>query len=366
MKERVLAEVAITARERGAVMRSQRRLWLAEGDPPRPATSLEDRVPGRVGLRDGRTLAGGLAPPGAIRARVTDVRGEHVEATVGDGAWIVVLDQLARAQMDLAICFFDAAGRLLAPTLPKHRHPEPIADAGEPCPACTATAWLLATPGRLRRDTPFALCAACGHEEPLGTWFGPVTSEPVADGPADWAEEFHQRQVAPMLAAIGFTVYAPAGLPVTIGGWGGSDERRADRITLTHHDAHETRLDVETSAGHDHGFSDAAEHARDALTQALDSSVDAGPPDLSQPALSLWLNARRRGFARAAARASVTPLTLTVEGRSRPFVTARSDRDWAAVGRIDDLTLTVTAHAITPEQVHLRGLTSVAALRMGA
>lgn len=359
MGDRVLLQTAGADDACGAIVRSGRRVWLADGDPPRPATTLEERRIARMGLRDGQMLAGGHAPPASATAYVTTTSGQRVAATVGSGFWLVVLEQPARADLDLPVCFHDEDGQLIAPDLPGHWQRELIEDADEPCPACTAApGWLMVTPGR---DDPVAVCAACGHQETLGCWFGADSTPQAARPQPDWAEEFHRREVAPMLATIDFAIYTPAGLPVSLGGWGG-DARRTDRVTIVYENTG-VRVAVETAAGRDHGFADDAEHARDALEAALDNEPQAWP-DRSPPALSLWLNARQRLFARTAARAQQSDRRLAIAGQPTTFTALDAQDCWSAVGRVDDLTITISARGVLPHQLHLESVADPTALRL--
>jgi hypothetical protein len=87
--------------------------------------------------------------------------------------------------------------------------------------------------------------------------------------------------------------------------------------------------------------------ARRALENAFEP--DEEWPDISEPALTLWINARDRERRRATAVAELSRRTLVVDGSPTEFTFATAGQRWAAVGG----NLTITARNVPPEQVHL-------------
>jgi hypothetical protein len=132
-------------------------LWLAHWTTDRPdrvaGTRLEGREPARIGLPDA-WIVGARLPDGVASV---DVRGEsrtwHT-ATLGEGAWVVVVDGGADAARELTA----QEAELLA----KGPH-----ELGGPCPVCWSYDWRAAPTGSGER----IFCARCGHNDGAATVF---------------------------------------------------------------------------------------------------------------------------------------------------------------------------------------------------
>ncbi len=234
-----------------------------------------------------------------------------------------------------AVRFLDADGALV-------REPpsgEPITDATDPCPACDAFDWELAT--RVR-------CRACGTQLALsGTWepaaaararvprAGPAgnASAPVAPPsdsppPADsrarggprgrhtsmWFAELTENA----LRDAPGPVYAVAGETARVGGVGGlpGEVRRVTLVT--------GEIAVETS------FESFGGRARSKLADS--GPLPPMPRRLSPAARGIWLDARRRERLAAAALASESTIEIAVDGRPRTFTLLTAGEEWVAAG----------------------------------
>ncbi len=337
--------------------------WLS-GDVSRgPSTGLERTRAGMEGLRDG-SLHGGMLPQGASGARVRDGAGNTHTPAVGGGAWVLVLPEAPDA--GVAVSFLDADGALVRPELPARYVREPIEDAHELCPACDGTEWELVTPDDPRHgssssgDGPeipsqFLYCVACGHEERMSVvWFGvgadaeDTDPEELARWQAEWEEQRrgeHQR----LLASVTFPLYAPEGMAVELGGWGGSDGEPPSEVTLFHEG-----LTV-ASAPRDRQWQSLEQQAAQELIQLMGDPLEAWP-ERSDAGLTLWLRAREREQASAAAKAEHVPRDLLVDGIAVPFAVAHAGDRWVAAGIVGKVQLTVTARDVPIEAVRLRAL----------
>jgi hypothetical protein len=344
------------------VVRDNGRPWLT-GDVSRgPSTGLRGTRAGMEGLRDG-SLHGGMLPRGASGARVRDGAGNTHTPAVGGGAWVLVLPVAPDA--GVAVCFVDADGALVRPELPGRYVREPVEDSEEPCPACGGTEWELVTPDDPRHgssssgDGPeiasqFLYCVACGHEEGMGGWFSfgadveDADPEELARWQAEWEEQQrgeHQR----LLASVRFPLYAPEGMAVELGGWSGSDGRPPSEVTLFHEG-----LTVASAPGHGEWRSLEQQAARE-LTHLMGDPLEEWP-ERSDAGRTLWLRAREREQARAAAKAEHGSRDLLVDGIAVPFAVAHAGDRWVAAGMVGKVQLTVTARDVPIEAVRLRAL----------
>lgn len=329
------------AHDRGTaeVYRDDRGTWLG-------GTRVDQR-PAREGLGGGRWAVRGLLPPRASRAIV-----EGVEAATGGGAWLALIDDLG-VFGEPAVRFETADGAIVRPELPAEWARELVADADEPCPACGGAIWERVTPTDDSRGTqgppgaerpvPVIVCVRCGHEESEGVWFGPIGEE------ASVPVENHKPPEWPALDAVDFPVYALAGADAEMTGHGW-DAVGVHSVTMSH-----DGVEIETEALR-HAYFDAREASARALTTVVHN---ADPPQWgsgSSAAMALRLRARDRAVAARVARSEPFTVDLSVDGEPVRFEGLRCQAGWAAVGRTQDVQLTIGAHRIAPEAVALRRL----------
>jgi len=336
------------------------------------ACGIEGGRPAHVGLEEGRAVQGGLLPEGAVAARATDRAGDTVDARVGGGAWIVVLDA-----DDAAVCFADVAGAIVRPPVPAGWAREPVPDADEACPACGASSWEQITANDESRGmsghseddmspTPFVACTRCGHEICGGAWFGVALEGDEGVDPAEmerWiarAEAAHREEARGMLARARFDIHIPEGLVCTVDGWGG-DSDATESISVIHGRPGEgSWLSLETER--DPGGGDPQEHdVLTRLSRLMGDQNPGWPADRSQAALTVWLDEQRRTQAKAVGSVACARGDLRVDGVAQPFLVARAGERWVAVRRHGRVTLTVTAVGISMDAVHLRALAEPAA-----
>ena len=74
--------------------------YLRDADPDQPEGSW---------VSETQSVVGGLLPSGAVSAEVVGDRGERVAATIGDGAYVALLDQ-PNDGAEPIVCCRDAAG----------------------------------------------------------------------------------------------------------------------------------------------------------------------------------------------------------------------------------------------------------------
>lgn len=140
----------------------------------------------------------------------------------------------------------------------------------------------------------------------------------------DWelAWEAEQREV---LAGADFRVYAPEGLRVELGGWGGGGGEPVVSLSLRHDVDSSHRIAVHSEfEAHEVVFeNEAGQLIQDRTGQAAE--VVTGKP-------------------------------IRVDGVQRPFAFASGGGCWVAVGRVGAVTVTVDAFGFDPDEVHLRAL----------
>lgn len=123
------------------------------------------------GRADVLTVVGGLAPPEVVSAEVEEADGRRRAATIGDGAWVIVLPGEAPFAMP-AVAFRDLSGAIVGRPPPPGVQ-EPVSDADEPCPSCAGRRWSLvhAAPADaegIGGPSGTIVCDACGHRESMG------------------------------------------------------------------------------------------------------------------------------------------------------------------------------------------------------
>jgi hypothetical protein len=318
------------------------RAWLGD---PEPGTMLDGFEPGVQGLAADVTLAGGRLPAGAVAAVVSDRAGQQHEATCATGAWLALLPEPIRGETPL-VRFLDAAGELVAVPLPDGVKLERVSDATDRCPVCEACDWgrVVAAPrGRYGEDgagrPTAAVCRRCGHVEALGVLYSPLSAD--APTPAD-VVELEARVAREMTAAARsarFVLYGLVGHEPTVAGHG-RHGAELDSVTLGF-DTPAGRVDVQTSA--DQPWQTPTGLARQALEGRLHER-DPDWPQGSETATLLWLNGRHRSRAKDAAAAPAREIALSVDGKPRWFTTVAHGQSFAAVARLDKLTVTITGH----------------------
>ena len=309
--------------------------------------TLLGRRPGREGIGGGRWAVGGLLPSGASRAIV-----EGEQAATGGGAWLALIDAPAMF-CEPAVRYEDADGTIVRPELPADWARESVADADEPCPACGGGAWERVTPSDdssgtqgppgAERPVPVIVCVRCGHEESEGAWFAPLGEDPGVP------VESYQPPERPTLDGLDFPVYALAGADaeMTGQGWGAA---AVHSVTMSH-----DGVQIETEALR-HAYSDAREASAFALTTVLHNAAPPRWGSASTAAMALRLSSRDRAVAARVARAQRLTVDLLVDGEPVRFEGLRCRAGWAAVGRTENVQITIGAHEIAPEAVALKRL----------
>ena len=79
-------------------------------------------------------------------------------------------------------------------------------------------------------------------------------------------------------------------------------------------------------------------------------------PDVSHPAMTLWLNARERERSAAALRGDSFTLDVLVDGEPVPFAGLRSGGTWALAGHVGDVRVSIRGRGLEPGDVRLRRL----------
>jgi hypothetical protein len=161
-------------------------LWLAHWTSDRPdrvaGTRLEGREPARIGL-PGAWIVGARLPAGVASIDARGASGAWHEATLGDGAWVVVVDGPEDARAMPPIRMLDAAGALVSRAEPgwleaaRRLSAQETAllargphELGGPCPVCWSYDWRAAP----QRSGERIFCARCGHNEGGATvFYGP-------------------------------------------------------------------------------------------------------------------------------------------------------------------------------------------------
>jgi hypothetical protein len=203
-----------------------------------------DYRPVKDWLDEGRTLVGGLLPPGAVSAEVIDDAGIKILANVGAGVYVAILHQPNDGHQTV-VCCRDPAGRAVARPLPPDWTRTPVTDADVPCPACGVVAYdeVLPTDGSRGgrgghghdgplEPCPITVCRICGHEQGAGrsiTRFGSTENEPEDETAAAGRRGLrraHQRIEKwyldkLILRGVAFPIYAAENWRAQIGsGWG--------------------------------------------------------------------------------------------------------------------------------------------------
>ena len=327
--------------------------------------------PLKTWLPDDRSLVGGMLPPGSVSAEVVDDRGERVEAGVGGGAYVAVLQQPNDGH-EPVVCCRDPTGTPVRRPLPADYPSTPVDDAGVPCPACGAIdyeervpsePWRGGTPGPDGTviPNPIVVCRQCGHEEGEGRFFAVgAACDEDEDEAARKARVARAREHARVgrwlsnemtLRALTFPVYAAEGWPAVIGG-SGSHGDNLTSLTIDHHDTPQAdpyagdrpRFEITTSR-EGPPASDELGQARWTLHSWLQNNDDdarSSWPEASRAAVTLWLAARDRTVRANVLAAVRSEKLISIDGASAPFLTlTAATGHWVAVRRHSDLMITI-------------------------
>jgi hypothetical protein len=244
--------------------------------------------------------------------------------------------------------FEDAQGQVIATPLPRAWAREPVADAGESCPACGGSTWERVTPtdrsyghDGAGRATAAVICTRCGHDEPEGVFYAAVDGEPPDSDAVEAALQEHRqlaRAALDDLLRSGFPLYAVDGLPAELSGWG---DRSA---TVRHGDD----LVVETDL-----HAEPPELARRAMGGMLG---EAQWPNGSTAAITLALAAHDRVRERALARAQPVAAGVVVDGDPLPFAGASTGDAWGLAGRVGAVSVALAGRGSVADGVALHRL----------
>jgi hypothetical protein len=158
-------------------------LWLAHWTADRPdrvaGTRLEGPEPARIGL-PGAWIVGARLPDGVANVDVRSASGTWQTATLGDGAWVAVVDGGEDAVGIPPSRMLDARSALVLRAAPAWletarkltaQEAELLASGphalGGPCPVCWSYDWRAAPDGSGER----IFCARCGHNDGATTAF---------------------------------------------------------------------------------------------------------------------------------------------------------------------------------------------------
>lgn len=343
-------------------------VWLTNDVGSDFATGILDQRPEIQVLEGELTLQGGLLPQGAVGAEVVDDAGRRQKASAANGAWLVLLAQASREPAPVR--YFDSTGESVAPVLPEEWPRSPVADAGEECPACGAHGWdevkavddshgMVGTNGG-EEPQPFLVCRACGHEVEMGTFLRLEAAEGLDPDEVERRrqafEERRRREAREALANASFPIYAAVGWSVEVSGWGGG-MRPEDihSIRLSHGEWREEsgpELHVETEL-EERAFESDLTLAREALESSLFKTTGSWP-NLSEAALTSWLDTQKREHRRLAAEAEPQSRPIDVDDRPQEFVVLEAGPRWVAVARRHAAVITLSATDVAPETVQLQ------------
>lgn len=354
----------------------------------------EDRfAPAKAWVDEERSVVGGLLPPGAVGVEAVDDRGRRVQAQVGGGAYVAVIDQ-PNDGYEAIVCCRDAAGRPVrrpwAADYPSVR----VEDAQESCPACGALDWDEYTPWEEWRGgrgskvdgthvaNPVVSCRVCGHEEPEGSFVGMSSSAPIDE--TDEEREVRLARVRAQLRkqrwlsgtltlrAAEFPIYAVEGRPARLAG-SGSDNDQLTEITVHHFESDDPQplegdtpsMSVVTSR---RPYQPSAlESAREALERwvSRDAHSDSWP-EASHAAITLFLRARARQSRGAVLAAERSDPEMVIDGVPRVVLMLRvPDGPWAAAVRHADLDVTISGRRGDPRALRLEPIGDPSATLLG-
>jgi hypothetical protein len=359
--------------------------YVREEDPFHPVKSWAD---------EDRCVVGGLLPPGAISAEVIDDAGTRVTALVANGAYAALLEQPNDGHEPIVCCRDEAGEPVRRPWADDYLSVR-VTDAEEPCPACGAIDYDEYTPfedwrgGRGGPDgttipNPVVSCRICGHEVTEGTFFA-ISSEPdesedevtrAARIARDRAHARKQRWLMHTLTlrATSFPIYAAVGWPAHIGGSGSQGDDLTE-IRIYHYETADAapyqgdppRLVITTKR--EPRCDTPLHEARQTLEEWIRGDAAGAWPEVSRPAVTLWLRARARESRGAALGAVASEQPITIDGSSASTLMLSGPagpRDpWVAVARHADLAITIAARDLDPASLRLEPIADPAAQLLG-
>jgi hypothetical protein len=317
--------------------------WLTE------RRSYEDLWLGGTGMSGSEPVAsiggdwihlGGLLPPGATTAEVTDSMGVKHRCAVGDGAWVALTPNLLGHPGEPIVAYRDEdGGPVKRPPSPKELRREPVEDATERCPACEEKGWDLVTeadPYDRGNERMSVTCRTCGHAEATGMFVISWTvEEDYVPDPAAEAE-MRLKMSRDAAAAVANARCPLVGLARwtgarSVNGWGGTGDA-VEEVTLAHGNPEEEGPWITVSASVGDTFRGVGETARGELANLVGTPKQW--PELSEPALSLWLSARRREGEALASSAPRAIAPIGFDGELLGFHLFSAAGHWTAVARI--------------------------------
>lgn len=328
-------------------------------------------------------VVGGLLPPGAVSAEAVDDRGARIAAAVGNGAYVVVLDQPSDGAEPI-VCCRDRDGHPVSRP-PAAGHPGvPVEDADVVCPACRAIDFEEYLPfeagssgetdsaGRIV-PRPVVRCRVCGHQEqePIvvrapGRPDRPqsaLTREQVMAKADAMRRELMWRSIEKGVSTQGFPIYVAAGWPARVTQSGSEDDGRLTSVTVAHFKAHGVKdsvtwiqpaLTISTERD-DPQFAGPLDRARLALRHVARPDLSRGRrPAASDAASALRHRARSRRDQAAALNAVQSERAIDIDGQSvAAFTLTGATGGWAVVASHNDLVITVAGHEIDSDSVRL-------------
>jgi hypothetical protein len=144
----------------------------------------------------------------------------------------------------------------------------------------------------------------------------------------DWELAWEAEQRA-ILAGANFSIYAPEGLRVGLGGWGGGDGDPVDSVVLRHDFGEDRWVEVASGIADDDFF--LSDPKRDAAEQL-------------------------RGLSDAQAEVAPDPRPLRVDGMDVPLTFASAGDSWVAIGSVGEVNITVRARGMSFEDLKLRAV----------
>jgi hypothetical protein len=213
------------------------------------------------------------------------------------------------------------------------------------------------------------VCRECGHEESIGTFYGAETSDDVVpEGVARRVREHdleRRSKAREALASASFPIYVAVGWPVEANGWGSGMRWPEDlhSIRISHgawKDQSGGTLTVETQLEERVLDSELAE-ARELLEASLYETTGEWP-EVSESALTVWLEARDRERRRIAAEAKPQLRLIDVDGEAQEFLVLQAGSRWAAASRLGSVVVKVSAREVPVEDLRLESLSDPVAL----
>jgi hypothetical protein len=292
---------------------------------------------------------------------------------------VAVLPQDVEGRVN-PVAFKDADGNFVPPALPNTWARTAVTDATVPCPACGITDWEEVQPNEQQPhsefpdlpgdpdywvENPFPRCRRCGHEEPGGTWLtaSPDTVEPEAlEALQRRAQEDRRDSSRAALDQIKFPLLRVVGAPARLSGWGGGAAGFTNAsLTVGDPSSPWGFIKIETEAWR---------ADLDAAIEALPTPYGVGEaeewPEISRPALSIWLEGQRREerLIRLNALKGVVPKSIVVDVDSEPhgLTVVETGKCWAISGRVRDMQVTISGDEGMPKGLALETVTDTASL----